>query len=171
MSNVGADDTAEGSVISLPKGGGAISGLGEKFSPDLFTGTGNFSVSIAVPPGRRGLQPQLADPADPSRVFGWRVTRTHDPLGDLIQCAYLPDQGLEPAHRWDHPLLARISYTDCGDRAAPSFLVEVDFEYEPRPDPFSDYRPGFELRTSLRCRTIRVTTHAGDGVAREYRFS
>ena len=60
MVNAGTDTTAGGSVISLPSGGGAISGLGEKFSPDLFTGTGNFSVPIAVPAGRLGLQPQLA---------------------------------------------------------------------------------------------------------------
>ena len=46
-------------VISLPKGGGALSGIGEKFSPDLHTGTGNFSVPIALPPGRNGFQPQL----------------------------------------------------------------------------------------------------------------
>lgn len=32
------------SAIVPPSGGGAQSGLGEKFSPDLFTGTGNFSV-------------------------------------------------------------------------------------------------------------------------------
>jgi hypothetical protein len=47
------------SVISLPKGGGAVHGLGEKFSPDLHTGTGNFTVPIALPPGRNGFQPQL----------------------------------------------------------------------------------------------------------------
>ncbi|MES2133231.1 MAG: SpvB/TcaC N-terminal domain-containing protein [Bacteroidota bacterium] len=47
------------SVISNPQSGGAQSGLGEKFSPDLFTGTGNFSVPIAVPPGRNGFQPEL----------------------------------------------------------------------------------------------------------------
>jgi hypothetical protein len=35
-------------VISLPKGGGALQGLGETFSPDLFTGTGNLSVPIAI---------------------------------------------------------------------------------------------------------------------------
>src|SRR6266545_3483561 len=46
-------------VISLPKGGGALQGIGEKFSPDLFTGTGNFSVPLALPPGRNGFQPQL----------------------------------------------------------------------------------------------------------------
>ena len=54
------DTTAGGSVISLPQGGGAVKGLGETFSPDLFTGTGNFSVPIQVPAGRLGLQPQLS---------------------------------------------------------------------------------------------------------------
>lgn len=48
-----------GSVISLPQGGGAIQSIGETFSPDLFTGTGNFTVPIALPPGRNGFQPQL----------------------------------------------------------------------------------------------------------------
>lgn len=46
-------------VISLPQGGGALHGIGEKFSPDLYTGTGNFTVPIALPPGRNGFQPQL----------------------------------------------------------------------------------------------------------------
>ncbi|MGM8888115.1 SpvB/TcaC N-terminal domain-containing protein, partial [Psychrobacter sp. 1U2] len=48
------------SNISLPKGGGAIAGLGETFSPDLFTGTGNFSVPIDIPLGRNDFQPQLS---------------------------------------------------------------------------------------------------------------
>jgi hypothetical protein len=46
-------------VISLPKGGGALQGIGEKFSPDPHTGTGNFTVPIALPAGRDGFQPQL----------------------------------------------------------------------------------------------------------------
>jgi hypothetical protein len=46
-------------IISLPKGGGAQHGIGEKFSPDLHTGTGNFTIPIALPPGRNGFQPQL----------------------------------------------------------------------------------------------------------------
>src|SRR5438309_770997 len=49
-----------GQVISLPKGGGALHGIGEKFAPDLHTGTGNFTVPIALPPGRNGFQPQLS---------------------------------------------------------------------------------------------------------------
>jgi hypothetical protein len=47
-------------VISLPKGGGALSGMGETFSPNLFTGTGNFAVPLVLPSGRNGFQPQLS---------------------------------------------------------------------------------------------------------------
>lgn len=47
-------------ILSLPKGGGSIKGLGEKFQPDLHTGTGNFSIPITVPPGRNDFQPELS---------------------------------------------------------------------------------------------------------------
>ncbi|MDF9817010.1 SpvB/TcaC N-terminal domain-containing protein [Streptomyces sp. SPB162] len=292
----GVDPTAEDAVLSLPKGGGAVGGIGGTFTPDLFTGTGNYTVPIAVPAGRLGLAPQLSlgystgagngpfglgwqlsppgvsrktsrgtprygeatgpgaqkadvfvlsgaddlvpvgggrpgrvryrprteglfariehvmddsgnywevrgkdgvlarygtprpagadaawrdpavvvDPADGNRVFGWRITRTQDVLGNLVRYDYLRDAGREPVHTWDQPLLARISYADFGDRAEPSFLVAVDFDYESRPDAFSDHRAGFEVRTALRCRSIRVSTHAADGiarVAREWRFT
>jgi hypothetical protein len=46
-------------LVAVPEGGGAQSGLGESFSPDLFTGTGNFTVPIALPDGRGGLRPSL----------------------------------------------------------------------------------------------------------------
>src|SRR5215211_3348162 len=52
--------SASSQVISLPKGGGALKGIGEKFSPDLYTGTGNFTVPITLPPGRNGFQPELS---------------------------------------------------------------------------------------------------------------
>jgi hypothetical protein len=51
--------SAPGQTISLPKGGGALHGIGEKFSADIQKGTGNFTVPIALPPGRNGFQPQL----------------------------------------------------------------------------------------------------------------
>jgi hypothetical protein len=288
------DPSAGGSVISLPKGGGAVKGLGETFSPDLFTGTGNFSVPIELPAGRLGLEPQLtlrystgngngpfglgwtlsvpgmsrktshglpryrdtadpaqlpanpadvfivsgaedlvpvatpgpgrvryrprteglfariehvtdsgnfwevrtrdgltslygtpgapsgqdpavvADPEDPGRIFAWRIAQTQDLLGNQVRYEYLADSGNVAPHRWNQPLLWRICYADYGDPAAPSFLVSVEFEYEPRPDGFSDYRAGFEVRTTQRCRVIRVRTHAADGVTRvaqEYRFT
>src|SRR5262245_51630978 len=46
-------------AISLPKGGGAIRGIGETFQPNLFSGTGNFSVPIFTSPGRNGFGPSL----------------------------------------------------------------------------------------------------------------
>ena len=39
-------------VLSLPSGGGAMKGIGETFSADLFSGTGHFSVPIELPAGR-----------------------------------------------------------------------------------------------------------------------
>ena len=52
-------NAASNEIITLPKGGGALHGMGEKFSPDLHTGTGNFTIPIALPAGRNGFQPQL----------------------------------------------------------------------------------------------------------------
>lgn len=46
-------------VISLSKGGGELNGIGETFSADLHTGTGNFSVPIGIPAGRNGFQPEI----------------------------------------------------------------------------------------------------------------
>ena len=45
--------------LSLPKGGGAIRGVGETFSPNPFSGTGSFSVPIPVTPCRNS-EPQLS---------------------------------------------------------------------------------------------------------------
>lgn len=47
-------------TISLPKGGGAIRGMGEKFAANPVTGTGSMSVPIATSPGRSGFGPQLS---------------------------------------------------------------------------------------------------------------
>src|SRR3989337_545959 len=46
--------------ISLPKGGGAIRGMGEKFAANPVTGTGSMSVPLAASPGRSGFGPQLS---------------------------------------------------------------------------------------------------------------
>src|SRR5579885_3851956 len=44
---------------SLPKGGGAIRGMGEKFAANPVSGTGAASVPIYASPGRGGFGPQL----------------------------------------------------------------------------------------------------------------
>jgi RHS repeat-associated protein len=46
--------------ITLPKGGGAIRGMGEKFTANPVTGTGSMTVPIATSPGRSGFGPQLS---------------------------------------------------------------------------------------------------------------
>lgn len=63
--NVGNDPQQSGQAqplipsITLPKGGGAIQGMGEKFSMNPVTGSGSMSVPIATSPGRSGFGPQL----------------------------------------------------------------------------------------------------------------
>jgi RHS repeat-associated protein len=267
-------------VISLPQGGGALQGIGEKFAPDLHTGTGNFTVPIALPPGRNGFQPQLSlgystgsgngpfgfgwstsipgvrrktskgipqylgadvfilsgaedlvqvplpgnpqgisryqprteglfahidhhhdsendywevrskdgltslygairptdappawrdpativdpDPDKPDHIFAWNLTSTTDPFGNRIEYRYERDATPQDGpHHWDQLYLAEIRYIDYGDPVSPQFLVQVAFQYEQRPDPFSDYRAGFEIRTVRRCTAVAVSTHAG----------
>ncbi len=62
--------------ISLPKGGGAIHGIGEKFAANPVTGTGSMSIPIATSPGRSGFGPQLSLSYDSGSGnspfgFGW----------------------------------------------------------------------------------------------------
>ena len=60
-SNSGSEGKGSTSpTISTPKGGGAISSIGEKFQANAVTGTGSMSVPIALSPGRNGFTPQLA---------------------------------------------------------------------------------------------------------------
>jgi len=46
--------------LSLPKGGGALRGIGESFSANPVNGTASAAVPIAISPGRGGFGPQLS---------------------------------------------------------------------------------------------------------------
>jgi RHS repeat-associated protein len=276
-------------TISTPQGGGALQGIGETFSPDLHTGTGNFTVPINTPPGRNGFQPQLslvystgngngpyglgwslavpgvsrktskgipryrnvtgslqeedtfilsgsedlvpvaesggvisyrprtegsfariehhqtpetdhwevrskdgmlsvygtplallndpaatANPQNRAEIFSWNLTKAVDPFGNSIQYEYERDSGDTPDHLWDQLYLKRIRYADYTERLSDGtevekFLVSVSFVYEERPDPFSNYRAGFEIRTRRRCTRIEIRTHADrDRLVRTY---
>lgn len=66
-------------AVTLPKGGGAIKGMGEKFAANLMTGTGSMSVPLATSPGRAGFGPQLSLSYDSgagngSFGFGWNLS-------------------------------------------------------------------------------------------------
>ena len=64
--------------VSLPKGGGAIRGMGEKFAVNPATGTGSLTVPLASSPGRAGFGPQLSLSYDSGSGngpfgFGWSL--------------------------------------------------------------------------------------------------
>lgn len=46
--------------VTIPKGGGAIRGIGEKFGTNPATGSGTMTVPIATSPGRSDFGPQLS---------------------------------------------------------------------------------------------------------------
>ncbi|HEX5736593.1 MAG TPA: SpvB/TcaC N-terminal domain-containing protein [Blastocatellia bacterium] len=65
-------------TISLPKGGGAVRGMGEKFGTNPVTGTGSLSIPIGITPGRGGFGPQLSLSYDSGAGngpfgFGWSL--------------------------------------------------------------------------------------------------
>ncbi|OAA70033.1 YD repeat-containing protein [Akanthomyces lecanii RCEF 1005] len=65
--------------VQLPKGGGGIKGIGEKFSVSPATGTGNFSVPIKTSNGRAGSSVALSlsynsGAGNGSFGLGWQVS-------------------------------------------------------------------------------------------------
>lgn len=46
--------------ISLPKGGGALKGIDEKFEVNAANGTASFNIPLPITPGRNGFAPSLA---------------------------------------------------------------------------------------------------------------
>ncbi len=65
--------------ISLPKGGGAIRGMGEKFAANPVTGTGSMTVLIAANPGRSRFGTELSVSYDSGSGngpfgFGWNLS-------------------------------------------------------------------------------------------------
>ncbi|MBO3752678.1 hypothetical protein J5X84_42075 [Streptosporangiaceae bacterium NEAU-GS5] len=66
-------------AVSLPKGGGAVRSVGEKFSANPVTGAGAMTVPIVASEGRSGFHPQLALSYDSGTGngpfgFGWHLS-------------------------------------------------------------------------------------------------
>jgi len=73
------DNVSDSPAISLPKGGGAIRGIGEKFSVNPVTGTGSLAVPIFTSPGRSDFAPKLSLSYDSGSgngpfAFGWHLS-------------------------------------------------------------------------------------------------
>ena len=65
--------------VSLPKGGGAIRDIGEKFAVSAATGTASLAVPVATSPGRAGFGPSLSLSYDSGAGngpfgLGWKVS-------------------------------------------------------------------------------------------------
>jgi len=84
------NDTVELPSISLPRGGGAIKGIEEKFQVNAVTGTLSLTVPIPLSPSRHGFVPAVGlkyDSGNGNSAFGigWeltvpRITRKTDKL-------------------------------------------------------------------------------------------
>lgn len=92
--------------ISLPKGGGSIRGIDEKFTANPAIGTGSLSIPLALSVGRSGFGPQLSLSYDSGQGngpfgIGWSLS--------LPKIALRTDKGLpcygrvderQPHYRW-----------------------------------------------------------------------
>src|SRR4051794_3353975 len=73
------DEATGAPSISLPKGGGALRGIGERFSANPATGAASFTVPIRAPRGRSNFGPELSLSYDSARGsgpfgFGWELS-------------------------------------------------------------------------------------------------
>ncbi len=131
-------------------------------------------VSIYGKPGMRGKSDPAAIGRDVNTKFAWKLIETRDSFGNLINYTYVPDEGQDGPHKWSQPLLSRIEYADTNNGDSTYFLISVSLEYEEqRLDSFSDYRAGFEIRTTKRSKAITVETHFDNQTrkVRKYKFT
>ncbi|MEU9899982.1 SpvB/TcaC N-terminal domain-containing protein [Streptomyces phaeochromogenes] len=73
-----APGTPQPPVVSVPKGGGAMRGIGEKFAANPATGTGSLSIPVPISPGRSEFTPTLGlgyDSGQGNGAFGlgWQL--------------------------------------------------------------------------------------------------
>jgi hypothetical protein len=129
---------------------------------------------------RYGRSPtaRVADPDSPRRVFSWLLEETRDGKGNVIAYEYKAEdqENINPTVGIEHPrpisntYLKRIYYANQTPDKASDWHFQVIFDYgehdanDPingplgvwpgRQDPFSDFRPTFEMRTYRLCRRI-----------------
>lgn len=194
--------------ISLPRGGGAIQGIGEKFQANPATGTGSLSIPLALSPGRSGFTPQLAlsyDSGAGNSPFGlgWGLgipsvsrktqkgipqykdgqesdifllsgaedlapvlnedgTRYERTEGNFTVCRYRPRiEGLfARIERWAHRESGHIFWKSTTRENITAIIHNDELAVWPcRPDPFSSFRSGFDIRTHRICRRVLMFHH------------
>ena len=124
----------------------------------------------------RSDQARIADPAAPARIAEWLLEETIDALGNKVRYLYrAADAGVE-RELTSNRYLAEVAFGNFEHDGEERFNVRVALDYgdhqgetpppepsgapEERPDPFSSYVTGFEVRTIWRCRRLLVyATH------------
>lgn len=178
---VRVEDALPGEIRYRPRTEGLFARIERHRDPDPGVNTDHWEVaskdgliSVYGTPGAWKADPAVIRDPDPDRhdhVFAWKLTETRDTFGNRILYDYAPGGGGDDMHRWDQIYLDRIRYVDYTDaHDARQFLVYVKFQYEDkRPDPFSERRSGFEIRTAKRCVRIEVhVEHNADHIVRRY---
>ena len=173
MAETPRDEQTTGVVapsLTLPKGGGAIRGIGEKFAANAATGTGSLTVPIAVSPGRAGFAPQLSlsyDSGAGNGVFGlgWTLStpsitrKTDKGLPRYVDAA---ESDFFVAHgRWD-AAESDVFLLSGADDLVPELDADLHRVVDTTTAPgytISRYRPRIE---GLFARIERWTSDAGD---------
>jgi RHS repeat-associated protein len=120
-------------AVSLPKGGGAIRGMGEKFAVNPVTGGAGLSIPLAMSPGRSGFSPQLELSYDSAAGngpfgFGWHVS--------IPAITRKTDKGLP---RYDDSDVFLLS-------SAEDLVRELDEQGKPLAELPDAVEPGFTIR-------------------------
>ncbi|MDQ3110810.1 MAG: hypothetical protein M3R17_13030, partial [Bacteroidota bacterium] len=124
---------------------------------------------------------RIYDPQNPGHIFEWLIESSEDACGNKILYQYkagdtvgIPDTPFNTARdftsqRYPWKILYGNYFAIPGDSASERFAFEVCFDYgqinkdnpdmpcsewAARPDPFSMYKSGFEIRTARRCNGI-----------------
>ncbi|MEO1127917.1 MAG: SpvB/TcaC N-terminal domain-containing protein, partial [Cyanobacteria bacterium J06639_16] len=133
---------------------------------------------------------RIAHPENPQQIFQWLIERTEDSRGNQIRYTYRAEDGVGIANtvyeqgrdQTVQRYLQKIEYGNFFDENGQTqWAFSVVFDYgdydlsdldsltadptgtwSARPDPFSDYRAGFEVRTHRLCRNILVFHHFPD---------
>lgn len=130
-----------------------------------------------------GIIARVANPEDQNQIFEWLIDSSLDNKGNQIIYNYVAENGVNvPANIYElnrsntaNRYIDTIqygNYTDAGGNL--NFAFEVYFNYgqpsmQPaqdswtcRPDPFSFYNSGFEVRTYRLCQYIQMVHHFPD---------
>ncbi|WP_236515343.1 toxin TcdB middle/N-terminal domain-containing protein [Sandaracinus amylolyticus] len=137
----------EGAFVRYTWHGAGAAGYWTAEYPDGRVGYFGASAEGVIDPDAR-----LTGPA--GQTFRYHLVELVDVHGHRVRYGYQRIGGV--------PYLRSIGYVHAG--STPRYAIEL--RYEPRPDPISDAKPGFEERVAQRLASVRIS--AGGEVIRTY---